>query len=169
MANTRFSSAVHLLVALATEDTLTSESLGVRLDSHPVVIRRLVADLGDAGIVTATRGVGGGVRLAKDPTDIGLGAVARAVEFEPAFDLHDLPTEDGHPLDAHFSAAFLAIQREATERVLAHLDTLTLTDVIEGTTLRADLAELLAKGLSNEEIRTAYRVAGGRMVPIADR
>lgn len=169
MANTRFSSAVHVLVALATDDNLTSETLGVRLDSHPVVIRRLVADLGDAGLVSATRGVGGGVRLAKEPGDIGLGAVARAVEFEPAFDLHDLPSTDTHPLDAHFTAAFMAIQREATKQVLAHLDTLTLTEVVEGTTLRADLAELLARGLSNEDIRTAYRVAGGRMVPVADR
>jgi len=172
MANTRFSSALHVMVVLsegAHDTVVSSDVFAERLSTHPVVIRRLISDLKAAGLVDVIRGAGGGIRLARGKAPLSLGDIARAVDFEPAFDVHDLPGVPKDAFDPHVHATLLAAQRDASKALLEYLDGTPLESVVNGSTLRGDLAALVEKGLSDSEIRQAYRVAGGHMVPKADR
>lgn len=181
MSNTRFSSALHMLLTLLLEKNeapVSSQKLARVLDTHPVVVRRLVADLRAVDLVVSVRGAGGGVRPGKGLRNVTLGTVARAVDFEPAFDMHAVPVdgtsfsaEDGelpnpHP---HIYTTLLATRAGSHAALLEHLDTVTLGELADSANLRTELAALLDKGLSQNDIRQAYRVAGAHLVPKADR
>lgn len=81
--SSRFSLAVHILALLTIEDkaeATTSEYLARSANTNPVVIRRILAMLGKAGLLTAQAGVSGGVHLARPPQQITLRDVYEAVE-----------------------------------------------------------------------------------------
>lgn len=85
--NCQFAFAVHVLsvLALHTEAPLTSEQLAQSVNTNAVVIRRLLGELAEAGMVETQRGPGGGTRLARAAQDITLLQVHKAVsgEIEP--------------------------------------------------------------------------------------
>ncbi len=71
--NTRFSVALHLLAHLVdAPDPQTSEQLATCVRTNPVVVRRTLAGLREAGLVSSTRGLGGGWRLARGADQITL-------------------------------------------------------------------------------------------------
>jgi Rrf2 family protein len=82
----RFTMAVHALGMVACEGgrcpgkTLTSEVIARSVNTNPVVLRRVLADLRRAGLVETRRGVGGGVVLAKPAARITLRSVWEALE-----------------------------------------------------------------------------------------
>jgi Rrf2 family protein len=81
--SSRFTVAVHILALLTIEDKAeptTSEYLARSASTNPVVIRRILARLGKAGLVTAQPGVSGGVQLARPPEQISLRDIYQAVE-----------------------------------------------------------------------------------------
>lgn len=77
--------AVHTLGMLACEGAcspgkvLTSEAIARSVNTNPVVVRRLLADLRRAGLVETRRGVGGGVALARPTSRITLRCVWEAI------------------------------------------------------------------------------------------
>ena len=82
--------AVHALGMLACEGELcpgkglTSEAIARSVNTNPVVVRRVLADLRRAGLVETRRGVGGGVALARPASRITLRCVWEAIdEGEP--------------------------------------------------------------------------------------
>lgn len=84
--NTRFAVATHILAYLAHAEgqPVSSEVLASSAGTHPVVVRRLVSTLREAGLVQSQRGAGGGTLLARPATDISLLDVFRAMqETEP--------------------------------------------------------------------------------------
>jgi len=58
---------------------LSSKILARTYGTNPVVIRRILAKLSEAGLVDSQRGVGGGTVLALDPVDISLRQVYEAI------------------------------------------------------------------------------------------
>lgn len=81
-------------------------------------VRRIVARLGAAGILATTRGMGGGIQLARPPSELSLLDVVRAMEGDVALNRcleaeHTCPLADACP--AHRAWA------EATEVLEAHL------------------------------------------------
>ena len=88
--NSRFSLAVHVLCLLATqpEERITSGFLAVSIGTNPVVIRRLMAKLRQAGLVTSKGAAGGGWMLAKPAVKISLTSVRSALEDEVAMRMH---------------------------------------------------------------------------------
>ena len=79
--SSRFAVAVHVLTLLASVgETLTSETIAGSVNTNPVVIRRLVAQLVRAGLVISHPGSGGGVALARRAAEISLEQVRQAVE-----------------------------------------------------------------------------------------
>lgn len=78
--------AVHALGMIAWGDRerpgepLTSERIALSIQTNPVVVRRVLADLRRAGLVRTRRGVGGGVSLARPADRITLRCVWEAVE-----------------------------------------------------------------------------------------
>lgn len=84
-ANSRFAMGVHALSLLASdsERTMTSEEIAEGIDTNPVVVRRILASLQEAGLVTSQKGPRGGSRLAESPKKITLAQVYQAIEKRP--------------------------------------------------------------------------------------
>jgi len=78
---------MHVLTVLAYKagEPVTSECLAGSVNTNPVVIRRLLLALQNAGLVETRKGAGLGSRLKKAPRLINLGEVYRAVEAEELF------------------------------------------------------------------------------------
>jgi DNA-binding IscR family transcriptional regulator len=78
--SSRFSVALHLLVHLVdAPEPQTSEQLAACVGTNAVVVRRTLAGLREAGLVTSTRGTGGGWRLARAAGDVTLRDVYAAL------------------------------------------------------------------------------------------
>ena len=79
--NTRFTVAAHILTLLAVfkDQALTSDFIAGSVETNPVVIRRLLGRLRDAGLVSALPGPGGGFVLTANPTTLTLLDVYQAV------------------------------------------------------------------------------------------
>jgi Rrf2 family protein len=88
--SSRFATAVHILTVLGYEaDRLvTSDVLAVSVNTNPVVIRRLLRALSDAGLVESVPGKTGGSRLARPAAKITLLDAFAAVEPEELFGSH---------------------------------------------------------------------------------
>jgi Rrf2 family protein len=86
----RFHIAVHLLMLLgakgaeAPEAAMTSTELAAAIGVNPVVLRRVIAQLAGAGLLTTRAGASGGVWLAASPKRIAVDAVRDAVGEGPA-------------------------------------------------------------------------------------
>ncbi|MDR3443799.1 MULTISPECIES: Rrf2 family transcriptional regulator [unclassified Dyella] len=66
-SDSRLSSVLHALLHMAEQDQpMTSDSLANCLGTNPVVVRRTMGLLRDAGLVTSDRGHAGGWRIAAD-------------------------------------------------------------------------------------------------------
>src|ERR1700753_2101900 len=85
--NCRFATGVHVLVLLAQEpDSLqTSTDIALKLDTNPVVVRRVLASLQQAKLIESQKGPAGGSRLLKAPKAITLADVYKAVETGSLF------------------------------------------------------------------------------------
>ena len=170
MINTRLSTSLHLLVALAdsrdggARSPVSSAELARRINSHPVAVRRLLSDLKDRGIVRVERGPGGGYVLNMEPADLSLGDVADAVREADVFDLHDVETTDPADLDFHVPSALESVRRDVNTSVARALDQYSLTDLLHGASVRRDLAALVADGISEARIRDEYEIRDGRLV-----
>jgi DNA-binding IscR family transcriptional regulator len=71
--SSRFSVALHVLTHLVeTREPQTSERLAACVGTNPVVVRRTLGRLREAGLVTSASGAGGGWMLARDPSRISL-------------------------------------------------------------------------------------------------
>ena len=91
MISSRVAVAVHVLAYMAWKraEAQTSERLAASVNTNPVVVRRIVGALRNAGMVHVQPGVGGGAVLARDPAEISLLDVYRAVEDgDDLFALH---------------------------------------------------------------------------------
>lgn len=76
----RLSRMLHVLLHMARHDgPMTSETIATMLGSNPVVVRRTMAGLRDAGFVRSEKGHGGGWSIIADLTTISLLDVHRAV------------------------------------------------------------------------------------------
>ncbi len=88
--STRFTVALHVLTLLAAGrgEPMTSEYIAGSVNTHPVVVRRLLALLREAGFVTSQPGNGGGWELAVNPEKLTLEKVRQAVQEESPFSMH---------------------------------------------------------------------------------
>jgi Rrf2 family protein len=80
--NTRFATGVHALALLASEpDVLqTSDDVAGKLNTNPVVIRRVFSLLHQAGLVESQKGPHGGSRLARAAKSITLAEIYSALD-----------------------------------------------------------------------------------------
>jgi Rrf2 family protein len=74
MVDTRFPVSLHIMVSLAyqEDELLSSDQLAKSLKTNATFIRKLVSKLVEADLIQSFRGKGGGIRLAKRPSEISL-------------------------------------------------------------------------------------------------
>lgn len=111
------------------ESSRTREQIALAQRIPAAFLVRILADLRRAGIVRSQRGKEGGYRLARDPADISLADVIRAVEG-PLAEIHG-----DQPQDLHYDGAAAALRDvwialRATERRV--LESVSLADVAGG-------------------------------------
>ena len=129
-SNHRLSVALHVLAHLAEEQgaPMTSEELARCVRTNPVVIRRTLAGLREAGLVSSTPGPGGGWTLERDPARISLADVSSALGERLLFAV-DLAGGPGcriqesisHTLDGFLDDAEALLQKRLSRISLADL------------------------------------------------
>ena len=80
--NSRLSLALHTLghMALDKGEPLTSAHIAAHAGTNPVVVRRVLGRLREAGLLISEKGHAGGWKLAKSPTQISLADVYLALD-----------------------------------------------------------------------------------------
>lgn len=118
---------LHLLLHLMDNGgAIPSEKLATAMNSNPVVVRRTMAGLRDAGLVTSEKGHGGGWRLSCDPAETTVLDVYRALGSPQLFAMGhrcDTPT---CLIEQAVNVALNDAFREAEALITAQLGTLTL-------------------------------------------
>jgi Rrf2 family transcriptional repressor of oqxAB len=80
MSSGRFAVAAHALAVLAGREGASSDVIAASVCTNPVIVRRVMGALVEAGLVSAHEGRGGGYRLARSADRISLRDVYEAVE-----------------------------------------------------------------------------------------
>jgi Rrf2 family protein len=127
----RFAMAVHVLAVLAYKrgGTATSEFLASSVNTHPVVIRRLLLALQEGKLVATSKGARCGSRLNRPPERITLADVLRAVDPEEPFVRPPRKPNPDRPvgqcietvLEKVFAAAQGALEKELEKSTLGDL------------------------------------------------
>jgi Rrf2 family protein len=131
-ANSQFSVAVHVLTLLARSGAanVKSGSLARSVNTNPVVIRRLLGQLGHAKLVASQTGAAGGSHLAREPENILLVDVYHAVCCGEVFALHGSPNRDC-PVGRNIESVLCNLQKEIDRSVDSTLARYSLADVLE--------------------------------------
>ena len=132
-ANSQFSMAVHILTLLARagDDNMKSEYIAGSVNTNAVVIRRVLGQLGQAGLVTSQTGAFGGTRLTKAPGEITLCEIYKAVSCGEVFALHAKAPNQDCPIGRNIEAVLCNLQKEIDKSVGEKLGQYTLSNVIE--------------------------------------
>lgn len=131
-ANSQFSMALHILTVLACgkDENVKSEYIAGSVNTNPVVIRRVLGQLGQAGIVTSQTGAFGGTRLARSPEAISLCEIYKAVSCGEVFALPKSPNKEC-PIGANIEAVLCGLQKDIDRAVGEKLGQYTLATILE--------------------------------------
>src|ERR1700733_14625481 len=125
--NCKFATGVHVLVLLASEpDTRqTSTDIALKLDTNPVVVRRVLASLQQAKLIETQKGPNGGSKLIKSPKAITLADVYKAAETGSLFhtpNVHAAPAlRVNSALEKIFSGSMIALLDEFEKTSLSQV------------------------------------------------
>lgn len=130
--NSRLSLALHTLGHMAADpdEQLTSASIAAHVGTNPVVVRRVLGQLREAGLLISEKGHSGGWKLARAPEKISLADIylalnERLVAPENSSNEHHCSVE--HALHDKVSSVMQDIERNLVER----LAVTTIADVHE--------------------------------------
>src|SRR5215211_8240227 len=131
--NSRFAVAVHVLSLMAWtgEEPLKSEQVAESVNTNPVVIRRMLLDLAQAGLVVSQTGSMGGSRLVTDPAKTTLLDVYQALECGGVFSLHRQPPSRDCPVGVNIETVLGDVFLEVDSAVEQVLGTITINDVVQ--------------------------------------
>lgn len=132
-ANSQFAVAIHVLTILAKggDERVKSDYIAGSVNTNPVVIRRLLSNLQEAGMVESHVGANGGTSLAKQPKDIRLSEVYKALPCGEVFALHPKEPNQDCPVGRNMAAFLCGLQKEIDRSIDEKLHQYTLRDVIE--------------------------------------
>ena len=126
--DSRLSAVLHLLLHLMdSQDAIPSEKLATAMNSNPVVVRRTMAGLRGAGLVTSEKGHGGGWRLSCDPAQTTVLDVYRALGSPRLFAMGHRCETPTCLIEQAVNVALDDAFREAETLITAQLGTLTLS------------------------------------------
>jgi len=132
-ANSQFAVAIHVLSILAKAggERVKSDYVAGSVNTNPVVIRRLLSNLQEAGLVVSQVGAAGGTMLAKQPKDIRLSEVYDSLPCGEVFALHSKEPSRDCPVGRNMAAFLCGLQKEIDKSIDEKLRQYTLRDVIE--------------------------------------
>jgi Rrf2 family protein len=130
--NTQFSIAVHLMLALGYGggQQATSGKLAGSINTSPSFVRRILAKLSKAGLVSTTTGKAGSCLLAKRAEDISLLEIYKAVDAPQTFAIHDYPVQSHCLVSSNIEAVMQKVLERAQNSFEGSLGETTLAELI---------------------------------------
>lgn len=134
-ANSRLTVAAHALTWIGLyqrrgHEVATSEQIATSVNTNPVVIRRLLAELRKAGLADSQRGARAGWILVRDLAAITLLDVYQAIEPGPVFALHPATPDPECVVGHGIGPAMTAVYDEVEAALRRELAKTTLEDVL---------------------------------------
>lgn len=132
IANTKFSNAIYILVAIATSDNeqLSSQKIAAQFNGSACVVRRIMSELNKDELINTTRG-SAKTTLLKDPKDMTLYQIFKAVTPDYKILNVDEKVDQSCPL-ARAMPEVLKTRYEDLQRTMENqLKEQTLQDVID--------------------------------------
>ncbi|KPM24530.1 Rrf2 family transcriptional regulator [Citromicrobium sp. RCC1885] len=121
---------LHLLIHMGRMDgPLTSDAAAIMLGTNPVVIRRTMAGLRDAGYVRSVKGHGGGWSLTASLDDMTMLDVHRALGENRIFALGPADPDPACLVEQAVNSSLESAMREAEALLLDRLADVSLADI----------------------------------------
>jgi Rrf2 family protein len=139
--DSRLSRMLHVLLHMARhEGPMTSETIARMLGTNPVVVRRTMAGLRDAGYVRSEKGHGGGWVIAQPLQNVSLLDVHRAVGGPRLFVIGHENANADCAVEKAVNTALEAVLREAEALLVARLGAVSLAELARDFDMRCDAA-----------------------------
>ena len=128
--DSKLSGVLHVLLHMAELNApITSEALAAAMQTHPVVVRRLMAGLRQAGFVSSAKGHGGGWVLSCSLSSVTLGDIHNAVGAPALLAMGNRTESPGCIVEQAVNAALDGACQEAEALLLRRLNGITLADL----------------------------------------
>lgn len=133
MINCQFTVAIHVLCLLTAMrgQSITSEFIAGSVNTNPVVIRRVLAVLREAGLVESQPGNSGGWVLIKKPSTITLKQVYQLIRPGTVFAMHNKEPNQLCPIGKNIQQGLSVHYQKAQEALEAELGKTTIADVLD--------------------------------------
>ena len=160
--SSRFIVALHVMTIMASKlltfgrgasGLCNSDELATSVNTNPVFIRRLLAQLGKAGLVITERGRKGGTSLAKPPAAISLLDIYNAVEKGSVFQMHHGNPNAYCPVGSNIQECVLSVFNEAENAMKKVLEERSVEAVALEIIEMSGIRNLIDQGLSYEEVK----------------
>lgn len=131
--NSQFAIAIHTMALLARsgDELAKSDCVARSVNTNPVIIRRVLCALSDAGLVTSQTGPAGGSRLAVDPGLITLLDIHQAIEQRAIFGLHCRQPDQDCPVGRNIETVLCDIQQQVEGAMNGVLASITLDSLVQ--------------------------------------
>ncbi len=142
-ANSQFAVATHILTALAhlarharkkdrrDGGLSSSEIIAGSVNTHPVVVRRIVAKLAKAGLVICHQGKGGGIELGRSPEKITLLDIYEAMGEAPVFAFNPNRPNPKCPVSSKMVDVLKPVFSDVQDGVKERLQKMTLSKLVQ--------------------------------------
>lgn len=128
--DSKLSAVLHVLLHMAEmNEPVTSESLAAAMQTNPVVVRRLMAGLRQAGFVSSAKGHGGGWVLSCSLAAVTLGDIHNAVGAPALLAMGNRTESPGCIVEQAVNAALDGACEEAEALLLKRFNSITLADL----------------------------------------
>ncbi|WP_457105912.1 Rrf2 family transcriptional regulator [Methylobacterium sp. P5_C11] len=143
--DSRLSRTLHVLLHMARHDgPMTSEAIGRMLGTNPVVVRRTMAGLRNAGYVRSEKGHGGGWSIAADLDAVTLLDIHRAVGGPRIFAIGSDRSNPDCAVEKAVNEAIEDTLRAAEALLVARLSSISLAQLARGFDARCQAGEPMA-------------------------
>lgn len=131
--NSRFAVAVHVmtLMAWSGDEPLKSDQVADSVNTNPVVIRRMLCDLADAGLVVSQTGSLGGSKLAGNPDETTLLDIYQALEYKGVFALNRQRPSRDCPVGVNIETVLGDVMADVDSAVESVLAKITISDIVQ--------------------------------------
>lgn len=131
--SSRFSVGIHILtlIGMYKDEALSSENIAGSVNTNPVVIRKIIGMLKNAGLINVKPGIAG-AELSKELSEITLLDVYKAVNVvqeKELFSVHEQPNPACY-VGRNIQSTIIPIFFKAQHALEAELESVTLKDVI---------------------------------------
>ncbi|WP_300601054.1 Rrf2 family transcriptional regulator [Niabella sp.] len=131
MINGRFATAIHILTLLGKEEgEVASPYIAGSININPVLVRKEISMLREAGFVATQEGKNGGSRLAVSPSKIRLSDLYKVIYEEGLF-AHSKNLPNQHcAVGRRISTIMDELNTEAEQALLKRLHAITIQDLL---------------------------------------